>query len=36
MSSYELVQMFGDRITIHNLIEETDLSSIRAYLDTLV
>jgi tetrahydromethanopterin S-methyltransferase subunit A len=35
-SSYEQVQMFRDRITIHNLIEETDLNSIRAYLYTLV
>lgn len=36
VSSYEEVQTFRDRITIHNLIEETNLNSIRAYLDRLV
>ncbi len=36
MSSYEDVQMFRDRITIHDLIEETNLNSIRSYLDRLV
>jgi tetrahydromethanopterin S-methyltransferase subunit A len=36
VSSYEEVQTFRDRITIHNLIEETNLNSIRAYMDRLV
>ena len=35
MSSYEEVQSFRNRITIHNLIEETNLNSIRSYLDRL-
>lgn len=36
VSSYEAVQKFRDRITIHNLIEETNLNSIRVYLERLV
>ena len=36
VSSYEDVQTFRDRITIHNLIEETNLNSIRVYLERLV
>ena len=35
MSTYEEVQSFRNRITIHNLIEETNLSSITSYLDRL-
>jgi tetrahydromethanopterin S-methyltransferase subunit A len=35
MSSYEEVQLFRNRITIHNLIEETNLNSVRSYLDRL-
>lgn len=34
-SSYEEVEAFRDRIIVHNLIEETDMNSIRAYLDRL-
>jgi tetrahydromethanopterin S-methyltransferase subunit A len=34
-SSYEDVQTFRDRITIHNLMEETNLNS-RDYIDRLV
>lgn len=36
ISSYEDVQAFRDRITIHNLMEETNLNSIRDYIDRLV
>lgn len=36
VSSYEDVQTFRNRITIHNLIEETNLNSIRVYLERLV
>lgn len=36
VSSYDDVQTFRDRITIHNLIEETNLNSIRVYLERLV
>lgn len=36
VSSYEDVQTFRDRITIHNLMDETNLNSIKAYLDRLV
>ncbi|MGI0033330.1 MAG: tetrahydromethanopterin S-methyltransferase subunit A [Nitrososphaeraceae archaeon] len=35
MSTYEEVQSFRNRITIHNLIEETNLNSITSYLDRL-
>lgn len=35
MSTYEEVQSFRNRITIHNLIEETNLNSIKSYLDRL-
>jgi len=35
MSTYEEVQSFRNRIIIHNLIEETNLSSITSYLDRL-
>ena len=35
VSSYEDVQTFRDRITIHNLIEETNLNSIRVCLERL-
>ena len=36
LSSYEEVQTFRNRITIHNLMEETNLNSIRNYIDRLV
>jgi len=35
ISSFEEVVMFRNRITIHNLIEETNLEFIRSYLDRL-
>jgi len=35
MSTYEEVRSFRNRITIHNLIEETNLNSITSYLDRL-
>jgi len=36
VSSYDDVQDIRGRITIHNLIEETNLNFIEAYLDRLV
>ena len=36
VSSYDDVQAIRGRITIHNLIEETNLNFIEAYLDRLV
>jgi len=35
ISSFKEVAMFRNRITIHNLIEETNLEFIRSYLDRL-
>ncbi len=33
ISSFEEVEMFRNRITVHNLIEQTNLEFIRSYLD---
>ena len=35
-SSYQEVEIFRNRITIHNLIKETDLNNIRSYVDELI
>jgi len=35
-SSYQEVEVFRNRITIHNLIEETDLNRIRSLVDELI
>ena len=35
-SSYQDVEIFRNRITIHNLIEKTDLNTIRSFVDELV
>lgn len=35
-SSYQEVELFRNRITIHNLIGETDLNSIRSYVYKLI
>jgi tetrahydromethanopterin S-methyltransferase subunit A len=35
-SSYQEVEIFRDRITVHNLIEETDLNRIRSYVDEII
>lgn len=35
-SSYQEVEIFRNRITIHNLIDEIDLNSIRSYVDGLI
>lgn len=36
LSSYREVEIFRDRVTVHNLIEETDLNRIRSYLDEII
>jgi len=36
LSSYQEVEIFRDRVTVHNLIEETDLNRIRSYLDEII
>ena len=35
-SSYQEVEIFRNRITIHDLIEETDLNRIRSFVDELI
>lgn len=35
-SSYQEVEIFRDRITVHNLIEETDLNRIRSCVDEII
>ena len=35
-SSYQEVEMFRNRITIHDLIEETNLNRIRSFVDKLI
>ena len=35
-SSYKEVEIFRDRITVHNLIEETDLNRIRSCVDEII
>jgi tetrahydromethanopterin S-methyltransferase subunit A len=35
-SSYKDVETFRDRVTIHNLIEETDLNLIKSYVDRII
>lgn len=35
-SSYQEVEIFRNRITVHNLIEETDLNRIRSYVDEII
>jgi tetrahydromethanopterin S-methyltransferase subunit A len=35
-SSYKEVEIFRDRITVHNLIEEMDLNRIRSYVDEII
>lgn len=34
-SSYQEVEIFRDRITVHDLIEETDLNRVRSYVDEI-
>ena len=36
LSSYQEVEIFRDRVTVHNLIEETDLNRIRSYVDEII
>ncbi len=36
LSSYQEVEIFRDRVTVHNLIEETDLNRIRSYVDKII
>jgi len=36
LSSYREVEIFRDRVTVHNMIEETDLNRIRSYLDEII
>ena len=35
-SSYQEVELFRDRITVHNLIEETELDRIRSCVDEII
>lgn len=35
-SSYQEVEIFRERITVHNLIEETDLNRIRSCVDEII
>jgi tetrahydromethanopterin S-methyltransferase subunit A len=36
LSSNQEVEIFRDRVTVHNLIEETDLNRIRSYVDEII
>ena len=36
LSSYQEVEIFRDRVTVHNMIEETDLNRIRSYVDEII
>ena len=35
-SSYQEVEIFRERVTVHNLIEETDLNRIRSCVDEII
>ncbi|RPI85102.1 MAG: tetrahydromethanopterin S-methyltransferase subunit A [Nitrosopumilales archaeon] len=36
LSSYQEVEIFRDRVTVHNMIEENDLNRIRSYVDEII